>query len=65
VDAFGCRFHRASFPRRSAFFHAKEEIVKKKIGVLVLGAALAFGMSTGAWAQGGGAGGEQAEREAR
>ena len=31
--------------------------MKKKIGVLVLGAALAFGMSTGAWAQGGGAGG--------
>ena len=30
---------------------------KKKIGVLVLGAALAFGTSTGAWAQGGGAGG--------
>jgi hypothetical protein len=48
VDAFGCRFHRASFPLRSASFHAKEEIVKKKIGVLVLGAALAFGMSTGA-----------------
>jgi hypothetical protein len=50
-------FHCASFPLRSAFFHAKEEIMKKKIGVLVLGAALAFGMSTGAWAQGGGAGG--------
>ena len=31
--------------------------MKKKIGGLVLGAALAFGMSTGAWAQGGGAGG--------
>ena len=31
--------------------------MKKKIGVFVLGAALAFGMSTGAWAQGGGAGG--------
>src|ERR1700735_993602 len=41
----------------ASFFHAKEEIIKKKIGVLVLGAALAFGMSTGAWAQGGGAGG--------
>ena len=41
----------------SAFFHAKEEIMKKKMGVLVLGAALAFGTSTGAWAQGGGAGG--------
>ena len=51
------RVGRASFPLRSAFFHAKEEIMKKKIGVLVLGAALAFGMSTGAWAQGGGAGG--------
>jgi hypothetical protein len=50
-------FHCASFPLRSAFFHAKEEIMKKKIGVLVLGAALAFGTSTGAWAQGGGAGG--------
>ena len=31
--------------------------MKKKIGVLVLGEALAFGTSTGAWAQGGGAGG--------
>ena len=31
--------------------------MKKKIGGLVLGAALAFSMSTGAWAQGGGAGG--------
>jgi hypothetical protein len=41
----------------ASFFHAKEEIMKKKIGVLVLGAALAFGMSTGAWAKGGGAGG--------
>ena len=39
------------------FFTQKEETVKKKIGILVLGAALAFGMSTGAWAQGGGAGG--------
>jgi hypothetical protein len=29
--------------------------VKKKIGVLALGAALAFGMAAGAWAQGGGA----------
>jgi hypothetical protein len=37
------------------FFHAKEEIMKKKIGVLVLGAALAFDMSAGAWAQGGAA----------
>jgi hypothetical protein len=46
-----------SFPFQSAFFTQKEETVKKKIGILVLGAALAFGMSTGAWAQGGGAGG--------
>jgi hypothetical protein len=32
-----------SFPFQSAFFTQKEETVKKKIGILVLGAALAFG----------------------
>ena len=64
VDAFGRPFSLTQervvprvVPLRSAFFHAKEEIMKKKIGGLVLGAALAFGTSTGAWVQGGGAGG--------
>jgi hypothetical protein len=35
----------------------KEEIVKRKIVVLALGATLAFSMAASAWAQGGGAGG--------
>jgi hypothetical protein len=35
----------------------KEEIMKRKIGVLALSAALVFGAAAGAWAQGGGAGG--------
>jgi hypothetical protein len=41
-----------------AIFHVQKEVImKKKIGFVVLGAALTFGMSAGAWAQGGGAGG--------
>ena len=38
--------------------------MKKKIGILVLGAALAFGMSTGAWARAAALAVEQAERGA-
>jgi hypothetical protein len=46
-----------SSSERTIFTCKKEEIMKKEIGVLALGAALAFGMVAGAWAQSGGAGG--------
>jgi hypothetical protein len=38
-------------------FQVQEEVMKKKIGVFAVGAALVFGMATGAWAQSSGAGG--------
>ena len=38
-------------------FQEQEEVMKKKIGVFAVGAALVFGMATGAWAQSSGAGG--------
>jgi hypothetical protein len=46
-------FLRAVFPLKMQ----KEEIMTKKIGVLVLSAALTFGTIAGAWAQNSGAGG--------
>jgi len=45
------------FPSGNVVFHVQEELMKKKIGVFALGAALVFGMATGAWAQSGGASG--------
>jgi hypothetical protein len=39
------------------FLAQKEEIMKRQIGILALGAALTFDIVVGAWAQSGGAGG--------
>jgi hypothetical protein len=50
---------------RAPFFGAFVlTFMKRKISVLALGAVLAFSMASGAWAQGGGAGGGALEGEA-